>query len=96
MGCSTVSQAEAAYRVVQEALTNVLRRAPGAAVRVTMTKNEQALVVEVQDAGPGPRPDSALWYGLVGIAEHAHRLGGEAVSGTGAVGRGFVVTARLP
>lgn len=88
--------AEVAYRVVQEALTNVLRHAPGAAVRVTISTNEQGLVVQVQDDGPGPQHDVTPGYGLVGIAERAHRLGGELVSGPGAGGRGFAVTARLP
>lgn len=88
--------AEVAYRVVQEALTNVLRHAPGAAVRVTISTNEQGLVVQVQDDGPGPQSDSIPGYGLVGIAERTHRLGGELVSGPGAGGRGFGVTARLP
>lgn len=88
--------AQVAYRVVQEALTNVLRHAPGAAVRVTITTDERDVVVQVQDGGPGPRHDSTPGYGLVGIEERAHRLGGEVVSGPGAEGRGFVVTARLP
>ncbi len=89
-------QAHVAYRVVQEALTNVLRHAPGAGVRVEIRADEQGLVIRVQDDGPGPRHESAPGYGLVGIAERAHCLGGELVSGPGPAGRGFVVTARLP
>ena len=85
------------YRVVQEALTNATRYAPGAAVEVTVAEQNRMLEVTVRDDGPGQEPtiSSAGGFGLVGLAERVRALGGTVTAGP-AAGRGFVVTARLP
>jgi signal transduction histidine kinase len=49
----------AAYRIVQEALTNVRRHAPGAAVDVELRYAEDGLFLRIRDNGPGPQPDLA-------------------------------------
>jgi signal transduction histidine kinase len=52
--------------------------------------------VTVTDDGPGPSGASRHGYGLVGIAERVHRLGGDVTFGTGPGGTGFRVAAQLP
>jgi signal transduction histidine kinase len=87
---------DAVYRIVQEALTNALRHAPGAHVRVTVASGPTATEVLVEDDGPGPVPGSRPGYGLVGLTERVERLGGSLTSGRPAAGPGFAVRARLP
>ena len=86
----------AAYRIVQEALTNARRHAPGAAVDVELQYTAGALAVRVRDNGPGPpraAPDGG--HGLAGMRERAAAVGGELRTGA-APGGGFLVVARLP
>jgi signal transduction histidine kinase len=86
----------AAYRIIQEALTNARRHAPGAAVDVELHHTGAALAVRVRDNGPGPplaAPDGG--HGLAGMRERAAAVGGELRTGA-APGGGFLVTARLP
>jgi len=91
----------AAYRIVQEALTNARRHARGAAVDVELTYTPEALRLRVRDNGPGPPPASAATTtppagnGLVGMRERAAAVGGELRTGA-ALGGGFVVEATLP
>jgi signal transduction histidine kinase len=82
----------AAYRIVQEALTNAVRHSDGDRVRVRVRRNEDALVVEVADNGRarGFTPGR----GLTGMRERADALGGTLDVGPGEFG--FTVTARLP
>ncbi|MFD2093020.1 sensor histidine kinase [Blastococcus deserti] len=84
------------YRVVQESLTNVLRHAPGAGAAVRVRVRSAEVEVEVVDDGPGSGPVPRRGYGLVGIEERVHRLGGEFVAGPGPGGSGFRVHARVP
>jgi signal transduction histidine kinase len=86
----------AAYRIVQEALTNARRHAPGAAVDVELRHTGHALAVRIRDNGPGPplaAPDGG--HGLAGMRERAAAVGGELCTGE-APGGGFLVTATLP
>ncbi|MGN6175391.1 MAG: sensor histidine kinase [Streptosporangiaceae bacterium] len=86
----------AAYRIVQEALTNARRHAPGAAVDVELHHADHALAVRIRDNGPGPplaAPDGG--HGLAGMRERAAAVGGELCTGE-APGGGFLVIARLP
>jgi len=86
----------AAYRIVQEALTNARRHAPGAAVDVELHYTGDALEVRIRDNGPGPPPavpDGG--HGLAGMRERAAAAGGELRTGV-APGGGFLVIARLP
>ncbi|MFD0690290.1 sensor histidine kinase [Actinomadura fibrosa] len=88
----------AAYRIVQEALTNARRHAPGAAVDVTLDYGEDALAVSVRDNGPGPGGGPGggpSGHGLLGMRERAAAVGGELRTGPGPVG-GFLVEATLP
>jgi signal transduction histidine kinase len=90
----------AAYRIVQEALTNVRRHAPGAAVDVEVHYRDGELRLAIRDNGPGPeraaeRAPAGGGHGLPGMCERAAAVGGELRAGAAAVG-GFLVEARLP
>jgi signal transduction histidine kinase len=80
-----------AYRVLQEALTNARRHAPGAAVEVALRYSPGALDVRVSDDGPGSDAEPGL--GLLGMRERVAMVGGELKTGSD---NGFVVVARLP
>ncbi|QBR94008.1 sensor histidine kinase [Nocardioides euryhalodurans] len=83
------------HRVVQEALTNAVRHAPGAAVSVWVGVRGGLVVVSVVDTGGGARGASASrGYGLVGLAERVALAGG--TLRTGPEGHGFAVEASLP
>jgi signal transduction histidine kinase len=84
----------AAYRIVQEALTNVLRHARARTATVSVSCQPDGLVVEVVDDGIGWVP-SPGGYGLAGMAERAAALGGTLAYGPQATG-GFRVRALLP
>jgi signal transduction histidine kinase len=93
----------AAYRIVQEALTNARRHAQGAAVDVELHYAPGALWLRIRDNGPGPPPTSPSpstatppgGHGLLGMRERAAAVGGELSTGAGN-GGGFVVEAVLP
>jgi signal transduction histidine kinase len=86
----------AAYRIVQEGLSNARRHAPGAAVDVELHFAGDVLRVRIRDNGPGPPPDAGEdSHGLPGMRERAVAVGGELRTGRAAVG-GFVVEATLP
>ncbi|WIM96380.1 histidine kinase [Actinoplanes oblitus] len=88
----------AAYRIVQEALTNVLKHARARTVTVTLDWRGDDLVITVADDGRGPRRTTgqAPGHGLIGIRERAASCGGSATAGPAPGGRGFQVEARLP
>jgi signal transduction histidine kinase len=85
-----------AYRIVQEALTNARRHAPGAAVDVELTFADAGLQLRVRDNGPGPDPSGPLGgHGVEGMHERAAAVGGSARTGA-APGVGYLVEAILP
>jgi signal transduction histidine kinase len=86
-----------AYRIVQEALTNVLKHAePGAAAVVRLQFEAERLRVEVTDDGKGPVDSgNRSGIGLRGIADRVAMLGGELMTGR-VNGTGFRVCATLP
>ncbi|MGW1292202.1 sensor histidine kinase [Streptomyces sp. NPDC002533] len=87
-----------AYRIVQEALTNARRHAPGSHTVVELDYGPRLLTVRVSDDGPGPDPSGdagRAGHGLVGMAERASLLGGVLATGRGPAG-GFLVAAELP
>ena len=85
-----------AYRIVQEALTNARRHAPGAAVDVELDYTAAALLVRVRDNGPGPDvPGDGSGHGLLGMRERAGMVGGTVVVGL-SPGGGCLVEAVLP
>ncbi|HEX4701362.1 MAG TPA: sensor histidine kinase [Pseudonocardiaceae bacterium] len=85
----------AAYRIVQEALTNARRHAPGAAADVELRYADDGLLLRIRDNGPGPRSEPTAGHGLLGMRERAAAVGGELRTGR-AVGGGFLVEASLP
>jgi signal transduction histidine kinase len=84
-----------AYRIVQEALTNARRHAPGASVDVRLDYEEGLLRLRVSDDGPGPRAADTSGHGLLGMQERATMVGGRLRTGE-AEGGGFLVEAELP
>jgi signal transduction histidine kinase len=87
----------AAYRVVQEALTNTMRHARGAEASVSIGHTDDGLLIEVTDTGgaPGSSPVESGGRGLMGLRERLAVYGGELVAGPTGSG-GFRVTARIP
>jgi signal transduction histidine kinase len=66
----------AIFRVVQEALTNVVRHAQSESARVEIDKQSEAVVVRVRDYGQGLPADS-LGVGIAGMRERIRQFGGE-------------------
>ena len=86
----------AAYRIIQEALTNARRHAPGADVDVEVSYGDDALRLRVRDYGPGPGDgEPPTGHGLVGMRDRATIAGGTFSCGS-AEGGGFAVDAMLP
>ena len=89
----------AAYRIVQESLTNVIKHAgPAATATVSLRQAGPGLEIEVTDSGlgPGPAPlTGSDGHGLIGMRERAASVGGSLETGPGA-GGGYRVFARLP
>jgi signal transduction histidine kinase len=84
-----------AYRIVQEALTNARRHAPGAHVDVALRYELTTLRIRVSDNGPGPSQGSSDGHGLQGIRERVGMVGGTVRTGAGD-DEGFVIEAELP
>ncbi|MFF4530521.1 sensor histidine kinase [Streptomyces sp. NPDC001407] len=86
-----------AFRIVQEALSNVMRYAPGAEVRVEIGYRRTGLTVRVANSPPDRTapPSPGTGQGLLGMRERAAMLGGELATGTTPDG-GWEVTALLP
>jgi PAS domain S-box-containing protein len=87
-----------AYRIVQEALTNVARHAQAKHVTVRLGERDGALTVEISDDGRGIQPEavaSARSFGIVGMRERADARGG-ALEISGVPGRGTTVRVRIP
>jgi signal transduction histidine kinase len=82
------------YRIVQEALTNVLKHAAARHVSVRILRDGRSVMVEVIDDGTGVTPGEG-GHGLEGMAERATALGGRLEAGP-RLGGGFAVTARIP
>jgi signal transduction histidine kinase len=84
-----------AYRIIQEALTNVLKHASAATATVRLDYGADELRLWVRDDGVGSSPSNGHGHGLVGIRERVAVVGGEIETGPAADG-GFEVSARLP
>ena len=88
------------YRVVQEALTNVVKHAPGARTVAELTVSAGKVRLDVRDdGGPGggqaPRAGPCTGHGITGMRERVGAFGGWLVAGP-AAGGGFQVTAEVP
>ncbi|MFI5776766.1 histidine kinase [Nocardia sp. NPDC051570] len=86
-----------AYRVAQEALTNVLKHAGPATAQVELTYGTHTVTLRVTDDGTGPkkRADSVAAHGIIGMRERAELYGGVLAAGPRERG-GFAVLLRLP
>jgi signal transduction histidine kinase len=87
----------AAYRVIQEAITNVIKHAATDRCRVTVTYQQDALMLEVTDSGSGrdDRGSQTAGNGIVGMRERVGMYGGQFHAAPQPAG-GFQVTARFP
>jgi signal transduction histidine kinase len=85
----------AAYRIVQEALTNVVKHAGTDHSRVVVTYTPDELCIEVTDDGTGPPDGASSGHGLIGMRERVSLYGGRLTAQPLPV-RGFRVAARLP
>jgi signal transduction histidine kinase len=89
----------AAYRIVQEALTNVVKHAPGASAQVVLRYEPQMLELSVVNGrasgASSRRPPATARLGTIGMRERA-RLHGGSVTAAALPGGGFAVRARLP
>ncbi|HEY3866831.1 MAG TPA: sensor histidine kinase [Actinocrinis sp.] len=95
------------YRITQEALTNVVKHAPGARATVKLTVRDDEVRIHVTDNG-GARPakavpasaapsaNSSAQHGIVGMRERVGAFGGSLVAEPLTAGRGFRVLARIP
>jgi signal transduction histidine kinase len=88
----------AAYRIVQESLTNTIRHAGPATAEVVLTYADGELLVDVTDTGLGGAADAAAGgggHGLIGMRERASTVGGSLQAGP-RPGGGYRVSAQLP
>jgi signal transduction histidine kinase len=85
----------AAYRVVQEGLTNALRYANGARTEITVRWTPDAIELAVADRGPGSGDGGDPGHGLLGMRERVRLYGGELWTGR-RDGGGFEIRARIP
>jgi signal transduction histidine kinase len=92
------ARATAAFRICQEALTNVVRHAKAKEIRVHLAKLDKELLLEIHDDGQGIVPEkfiAATSLGLLGMRERAGAVGGT-LQIIGQPGQGTTVTLRLP
>jgi signal transduction histidine kinase len=84
-----------AYRIVQEAITNVLKHANASRVEVVVDYAPDAMRLSITDNGSGPQSASSNGHGLIGMRERVDLFGGELTTGSSPLG-GFSVRATLP
>ncbi|MGW1208263.1 sensor histidine kinase [Streptomyces sp. NPDC002499] len=85
-----------AYRIIQEALTNVAKHGAGRGACVRLTYSDGRLLISVTNDGSGtPAPVPGGGYGLMGMRERAHSVGGDLLAGPRPEG-GFEVSTALP
>jgi signal transduction histidine kinase len=96
-----------AYRIVQEALSNAIRHAPGSSVQVNLYYGAAALVIEIRNDGCPADAQVYPWqpngtglgrgggHGIIGMQERAAMLGGHLQAGPTGNGE-FLVTAAFP
>ncbi len=85
----------AAYRVIQESLTNALKHAGPASARVELEYAPDLLTIEVVDDGRGPPAEPGVGHGLIGMRERVGMFGGS-LRTSARPGGGFVVHAEIP
>ena len=85
----------AAFRIVQESLTNIVRHAEAGSAKVELTYGNGDLTLQIDDDGGGPAAQAGGGSGIAGMRDRATALGGELEAGPQPTG-GFRVRARLP
>jgi PAS domain S-box-containing protein len=91
-------QSTAIFRIFQEALTNVLRHSKATRVNVETKVQDNEFIMTIRDNGRGIRDEEKSGQrtlGLLGMRERAHLMGG-AIDIVGSIGKGTVVTVRIP
>lgn len=91
-------QSTAAFRILQEALTNILRHAQATTVNIQMKKEDGEFILMIRDNGRGitdEEKSGQRTLGLLGMRERAHLIGGK-IDINGLAGKGTVVTVRIP
>jgi PAS domain S-box-containing protein len=91
-------QTAAVFRILQEALSNVLRHAEATEVEIALSRDQHGFSMKVADDGKGLEPGDkrkANSFGLIGIQERIHSLGGE-LTITGSPGHGTVLSICIP
>jgi signal transduction histidine kinase len=85
-----------AYRILQEAMTNVLKHAHASRVEITVAYQPDAVLVTVTDNGIGAQQTAGVstGHGLIGMRERVELFNGELSSGSGSLG-GYIVHAKL-
>ncbi|WP_223148704.1 sensor histidine kinase [Aeromicrobium ginsengisoli] len=78
LGATSAAVEVAAYRIVAESLTNVVRHSHADAARVRLERTDRDLVVEIVDDGIGIGEDVQAGVGLLSVRERAAELGGRA------------------
>jgi signal transduction histidine kinase len=85
----------AVYRIVQEALTNIVKHARAGAVHVVVASSPDGVAIELSDDGVGFDPDTpTTGLGLTGMRERAYLVGGSLEIESG--GNGTIVSGQLP
>ncbi len=84
-----------AYRVAQEALTNVIKHADSATALLIVEYDTDDLVLRISDSGSGPAPENPSGQGLMGMRERARMYGGSIEIGAARSG-GFAIELTLP
>ena len=84
-----------AFRIVQEAITNVLKHANASRVEVLIEYSHEGVALTISDNGAGPTEAASTGHGLIGMRERVALFGGKMGTGTSPLG-GFTVHARLP
>jgi PAS domain S-box-containing protein len=91
-------QSTAIFRILQEALTNILRHAQATRVDIAAKKEADEFVLTISDNGRGITKDEqsgSQSFGLLGMQERAHLIGGK-INISGVEGKGTVITVRVP
>lgn len=92
------TRATSLFRILQESLTNVIRHAKATHVVIELFQDDSRLVMQISDNGVGIYPEDRKAphsFGLVGVEERIHALGGEFVI-TSAPGKGTTLTIHIP
>ena len=87
---------EAAYRIVQEAITNVLRHSAAGAAQILLTVGDGRVELRVHDPGPPASDTTGGGHGLPGIRERAAAVGGRVAAGPDPDLGGWTVRVSLP